>query len=45
MKKVLIIGVLALGLTLFAQEITHESLVVNIEIPVRVYQGKIFIDK
>ncbi len=44
MKKVIIIGVLALGLTLFAQEITHESLVVNIEIPVRVYQGKTFID-
>jgi len=44
MKKVIIIGVLALGLTLFAQEITHESLVINIEIPVRVYQGKTFID-
>lgn len=44
MKKVLIFGILVLGLTLFAQEITHESLVVNIEIPVRVYQGKIFVD-
>ncbi len=38
------IGILAFGLTLFAQEITHETLVVNIEIPVRVYQGGIFID-
>lgn len=44
MKKVFIIGVLVLGLTLFGQEITHESLVINIEIPVRVYQGKTFID-
>lgn len=44
MKKALMIGILAFGLTLFAQEITHETLVVNIEIPVRVYQGGIFID-
>jgi hypothetical protein len=44
MKKVLVIGVLVFGLSLFAQEITHETLVVNIEIPVRVYQGKTFID-
>ncbi len=44
MKKVLMIGILAFGLTLFAQEITHETLVINIEIPVRVYQGGTFID-
>ncbi len=44
MKKVLIITVLALGLTLFAQEITHESLVINIEIPVRVFEGRKFVE-
>jgi len=44
MKKVLIITVLALGLTLFAQEITHESLVINIEVPVRVFEGRKFVE-
>ena len=44
MKKVMVIGVLALGLTLFAQEITHETMVVNIEVPVRVLKGGNFID-
>jgi hypothetical protein len=31
-------------MTLFAQEITHDSLVVNIEVSVRVYDGRVFID-
>jgi len=44
MKKILIITVLALGLTLFAQEITHESLVINIEVPVRVFEGRKFVE-
>jgi len=44
MKKVLIITVLALGLTLFAQEVTHESLVINIEVPVRVFEGRKFVE-
>ena len=43
-KQILLIGLLALGMTLFAQEITHDSLVVNIEVPVRVYDGRVFID-
>ncbi len=43
-KQILLIGLLTLGVTLFAQEITHESLVVNIEVPVRVYNGSVFID-
>lgn len=43
MKKILVLGVLALGLTLFAQEITHESLVINIEVPVRVFKGGDFV--
>ena len=37
-------GILALSLTLLAQEITHETLVVNIEVPVRVFKGGQFID-
>ena len=44
MKKALIIAVLALGITLFGQEITHESLVINIEIPVRVFEGRKFVE-
>lgn len=43
-KKTIAIGILVLGLTIFAQEITHESLVINIEVPVRVFDGNIFID-
>ena len=43
-KKTIVIGILAFGLTIFAQEITHESLVINIEVPVRVFNGSIFID-
>lgn len=44
MKKALIIAVLALSITLFGQEITHESLVINIEIPVRVFEGRKFVE-
>ncbi|MGD2295637.1 MAG: hypothetical protein PVF22_07350, partial [Candidatus Aminicenantes bacterium] len=44
MKKILIIGALAFCLTLFAQEITHETMVVNIEVPVRVLKSGHFID-
>ena len=43
-KQILMYGILVLGLTLFAQEITHETLVVNIEVPVRVFKGNQFID-
>ena len=47
MKKIafrLILFTLALGLTLFAQQIfVEESLVVNIEVPIRVYDGKTFV--
>ena len=43
-KQILIIGVFALGLSLFAQQLTHESLVINIEVPVRVYKGSNFMD-
>ncbi|MGB2843966.1 MAG: hypothetical protein WBC02_03825, partial [Candidatus Aminicenantaceae bacterium] len=43
-KQILIIGILALSLAIFAQELTHESLVINIEVPVRVFKGSTFVD-
>lgn len=43
-KSALILGVFVLGLTLLSQEISHETIVVNIEIPVRVFKGNKFID-
>jgi len=43
-KPVLVIGVLALCLILFTQEIQHETIVVNIEVPVRVFKGGKFVD-
>lgn len=43
-KNILIIGIFILSLTLFAQEITHETLVINIEVPVRVFKGGKFVN-
>ncbi len=43
-KQIIMFGILVLSLTLFAQEVTHETLVVNIEVPVRVFKGNQFID-
>lgn len=43
-KLVFIIAVSILSLTLFAQEISHETLVINIEVPVRVFKGNKFVD-
>ena len=40
----LLIGVLTLSLVLFSQELSHDTLVVNIEVPVRVYKSGKFID-
>ena len=37
-------GLILLGLSLASQELQHDSLVVNIEIPVRVFKGDQFID-
>jgi VWFA-related protein len=44
-KPALVIGVLALSLILFTQEIQHETIVVNIEVPVRVFKGGKFVDE
>ncbi|MGD8535509.1 MAG: hypothetical protein PVF66_06615 [Candidatus Aminicenantes bacterium] len=43
-KQILMFGILVLSFTLFAQQVTHETLVVNIEVPVRVFKGNQFID-
>ena len=43
-KQTILLAILVLGLTLFAQEIQHEAVAVNIEVPVRVFKGKTFID-
>lgn len=43
-KSIIIFGVCILSFTLLAQEISHETLVVNIEVPVRVFKGSRFID-
>lgn len=40
----LIIGVLTLSLVLLSQELSHDMLVVNIEVPIRVYKGGKFVD-
>ena len=43
-KSIIIFGVFVLSFTLLAQEISHETLVINIEVPVRVFKGSRFID-
>lgn len=45
MKRLLLSAcILALIVSLAAQEIQHEALVINIEVPVRVFDGDLFID-
>lgn len=43
-KPILIIGVLLLGITLLGQQISHETIVVNIEVPVRVFDRGKFVE-
>ena len=43
-KHTIILAILVLGLTLFAQEIKQEAVAINIEVPVRVYKGDNFVD-
>ena len=43
-KHTILLAILVFSLTLFAQEIQHEAVAINIEVPVRVYKGKTFID-
>lgn len=45
MKKVFLsAAVLILSIAAFSQQITQDSLVINIEVPVRVYKGNTFVD-
>jgi VWFA-related protein len=44
-KNIFIIGVFILGITLLAQEIQHETGVVNIEVPVRVFTKGEFVEE
>jgi VWFA-related protein len=43
-KPIFTIGVLLLGITLLAQEISHKTIVVNIEVPVRVFDRGKFVE-
>ncbi|MCJ7580436.1 MAG: hypothetical protein MUP98_07860 [Candidatus Aminicenantes bacterium] len=43
-KHTIFLALLVFSLTLFAQEIQHEALAINIEVPVRVFKGNTFID-
>jgi len=43
-ELVIVLGVLALSLTLFAQEIEHDEIVVMIKVPVRVFDRDRFVD-
>ncbi|MCJ7580518.1 MAG: hypothetical protein MUP98_08275 [Candidatus Aminicenantes bacterium] len=42
-KHIILLTILVIGLALSAQELQHESVAVNIEIPVRVYEGDKFV--
>jgi len=43
-KAFLLTTVLIMSLAVFSQQITQEALVINIEVPVRVYKGRTFVD-
>jgi hypothetical protein len=45
MKTIILLAVpVILSLSLFAQQVAEESMVINIEVPVRVFQGNEFVD-
>lgn len=45
MKKIpLFVFAVFLSIVLFAQQVTEESIVINVEVPVRVFKGKTFVD-
>ncbi len=43
-NRIVILAILLFSLTVFTQEIQHEAIAVNIEVPVRIFKGKTFID-
>jgi VWFA-related protein len=45
MKKLIVLSIIViLAVILSAQELQHEAIAINIEVPVRVFQGGVFID-
>ncbi|MCK4760469.1 MAG: hypothetical protein KAT69_10500, partial [Candidatus Aminicenantes bacterium] len=45
LKKLILLATISVfSLVFFAQEITHETLVINIEVPVRVFKSGEFVD-
>ena len=44
-KHILVVGVLVFGLTILAQEIQHETITINIEVPVRVFTKGKFVEE
>ena len=45
MKNLLLeIGIITICITSISQEIQHEAVAINIEVPVRVFKGDMFID-
>lgn len=43
-KSIFILLFCILGLALFSQQVTEESVVINVEVPVRVFEGNAFVD-
>jgi len=43
-KSILILLVCIMSLVLFSQQVTEESVVINVEVPVRVFEGNAFVD-
>ena len=43
-KTIFILLFCVLGLVLFSQQVTEESVVINVEVPVRVFEGNAFVD-
>jgi len=44
-KPIFIIGILVFGLTILAQEIQHETIAINIEVPVRIFTKGKFVEE
>jgi hypothetical protein len=45
MKRFLLVAsVFIFGLILFSQELQHDAVAINIEVPVRVFKGDLFVD-
>ncbi len=43
-KRIFLVGIIVFSAVLFSQELSHDVTVVNISVPVRVYQGDKFVD-